>query len=73
MEDEVKPLYWESSYEIALSLIRYYPDFDVEKVGIAQLAEMVIRLPGFSDDPAMANDAILTDILREWYEETNGS
>lgn len=73
MGSDARPLYWESSYEIVLSLMQHYPDFDVESVGIEQLAQMVVTLPGFADDPAMANQGILTDILREWYEETDGS
>ena len=26
-------------------------------------------LPGFSDDPELANDAILEAIFQEWFEE----
>jgi len=29
----------------------------------------IIDLPGFADDPKLAHDALLSDILREWYEE----
>ena len=64
------PLYWEATYEIVLALRTNYPDFDVESVGMAQLMEMIVQLPNFADDPAMVNDGILEDILREWYEET---
>jgi Fe-S-cluster formation regulator IscX/YfhJ len=31
----------------------------------------VIGLPDFVDDPALGNDATLTAILREWFEERN--
>ena len=64
-------LNWESSYEIVLQLIEEYPDVDVNTVGIEQLNEWIIALPNFVDDPALANEGILNDILREWYEEVN--
>lgn len=65
------PLYWESSYAIALNLIQAHPDIDVETVGTHQLYEWVINLANFADDPDLVSDDILKDILREWYEEIN--
>jgi FeS assembly protein IscX len=67
----VNPLYWDSSYEIALRLIDAFPDVDVETVGMEQLYQWIIALPEFADDPSMANEGILNDILREWYEEVS--
>lgn len=64
-----KSLYWDASYEIVLALIDAYPDVDVDSVGIQQLYQMVIGLPDFADEPSLANDSILNDLLREWYEE----
>lgn len=62
-------LYWEDTYGIVLDLIETYPDVDIETIGIQQLYEWIIALPDFADDPVIVNDGILTDILREWYEE----
>jgi len=28
-----------------------------------------VALPGFDDDPQLANDAVLAAIYQEWYEE----
>lgn len=64
-------LYWESSYEIVLSLRDAYPDADLDILGLEQLFHYIVTLPGFSDDPALANEGILMGILREWYEEVN--
>ncbi len=64
-------LYWESSYEIVLALVERYPDADLETVGLDQLCRWIVNLPEFADDPALANDGILNDILREWYEEVS--
>lgn len=65
------PLYWDSSYGIVLSLMEAHPGVDVETVGVEQLFQWIIALPDFRDDPGLANDGMLTDILREWYEEVD--
>ena len=64
------PLYWDASYEIVLALMDAHPQFDVDSVGMQQLYQMIISLPNFADDPALVNEGILNDILREWYEES---
>jgi FeS assembly protein IscX len=74
MSDNTSPsskLYWDSSYEIVLGLIGSYPEVDVEQIGLDQLYQLIIALPNFADDPALANEGILNEILREWYEEVN--
>ena len=63
------PLYWDASYEIVLALMEAHPDISIESVGTQQLNQMILDLPNFADDPALVNDGILNDILREWYEE----
>jgi FeS assembly protein IscX len=62
-------LYWDSSYEIVLTLMETYPDADLESLTLGELNQRIVNLPGFADDPAWANDAILKAILRDWYEE----
>ena len=66
-----KPLYWDASYEIVLELMSRYPDVDIETVGLRELNDLIVNLPSFLDDPMLANDKLLNDILREWYEESN--
>ncbi|MHB8626555.1 MAG: Fe-S cluster assembly protein IscX [Aggregatilineales bacterium] len=65
------PLWWESSYEIAQRLMAIHPQVHADDVGLQQVFDWVIALPEFADDPALVNDGILQDILREWYEESN--
>jgi FeS assembly protein IscX len=48
-----------------------HPEADVEMVGVDQLYQWIIALPQFVDDPNLVTEAILNDILREWYEEVN--
>lgn len=64
------PLYWDASYEIVLTLMEVYPDIDLDSVGLEQLNRMILELSNFMDEPALVNDGILNDILREWYEES---
>ena len=70
MDDEqIQPLYWEPTYEIVLALIQTYPNFDIESIGMKQLKDMIVALPNFADDPGVASEEILRDILNVWYEE----
>lgn len=64
-------LYWDATYEIVMGLREQHPDADLEALGVGQLYQWILALPGFADDPALVNDSILNEILREWYEETN--
>jgi FeS assembly protein IscX len=64
-------LYWDNEYEIVLSLMEHHANVVVDDVGVEALYQMVIALPNFADDPLLANEGILMDILREWYEESN--
>lgn len=65
----VSELYWDASYEIVLALMETYPDVDLETITLDDLGRRIVGLPGFADDPSLANDAILSAILRDWYEE----
>ena len=62
-------LYWDATYEIVLSLTTTYPDVEIDTIGLNQLFQYVTTLPNFVDDPRLANEEILNEILREWYEE----
>lgn len=62
-------LYWDATYAIAIALIERHPTLSPEEVGLEQLAQLVQALPGFRDDPGLANERILMDIQITWYEE----
>lgn len=64
-------LHWDASYALVRALMAAHPDVDLETVGIDQLYHWVIALPNFADDPALAHEALLEQLLREWYEEAN--
>ena len=62
-------LYWDASYEIVLALMAAYPDRNLDELGLNELGGLISNLPAFADDPDLVNDAILKEILRDWYEE----
>ncbi|MBX3062504.1 MAG: Fe-S cluster assembly protein IscX [Anaerolineae bacterium] len=61
---------WDASYEIIRALQHTYPAIDLDSIGLKQLKEMIVALPNFVDDPSLAHDGLLREILREWYEES---
>jgi FeS assembly protein IscX len=64
-------LYWDATYEIVLALRENYPNEDVDRVGLEALFQYIVTLPNFADDLEIANEGILNEILRVWYEEVN--
>jgi len=67
-----KALYWDNTYELVQALEAAHPALDLEQMRLAELYRYVVALPQFADDPSLANDGILKDLLREWYEESLG-
>jgi FeS assembly protein IscX len=64
-------LIWENSYAIALALRKLFPTIQLEDVSLNMIYHWTISLNGFEDDPALANDDILSAIYQEWFEEVN--
>jgi FeS assembly protein IscX len=62
-------LTWETSYAIALELMRVHREAELEDVTLQQIYEWTLKLQDFEDDPALCNDEILSSIFQEWYEE----
>jgi FeS assembly protein IscX len=63
-------LYWDSTYAIVLALMESYPNQRPVDTGLEELVTLVTALPGFEDDPSLATEQILYDILTVWYEES---
>ncbi|KAA3660330.1 MAG: Fe-S assembly protein IscX [Chloroflexi bacterium] len=70
-ENNQLELYWESTYAVAMALIEMYPNTNPEEVGLSQMTDMILSLPGFSDDPSMVTERILLDIQIVWFEEAS--
>ena len=62
------PLYWDASYAVALRLQQAHPGADLEGVSLEMIYNWVLELPGFADEPELANDELLTAIYQDWYE-----
>ncbi len=62
-------LTWDDSYAIALSLRQRFPSIDLEEVSLNMIYRWTVALPGFDDDPQLANDSVLAAIYQEWFEE----
>lgn len=69
MTEREPELFWDSTYAIVVSLMEHHPRRRPDDVGLEELAALVEALPGFQDDPALANERLLLDILTVWYEE----
>jgi FeS assembly protein IscX len=50
-------------------LMELYPTLDLETLGLQQLLDMILNLPEFVDDPRLASDSLLNEILIDWLEE----
>jgi FeS assembly protein IscX len=64
-------LTWDDSYAIARALRELHPQVNLESVSLGMIYEWTKALPEFQDDPELANDAILSAIYLEWFEEVN--
>jgi FeS assembly protein IscX len=64
-------LTWDDSYSIALELLRRHPHKNIEEISLNDIYRWTLELPGFQDDPELANDSILMAIYQEWFEEVN--
>ena len=62
------PIYWDGSFAAAVRLRQERPQVDLEAVSLEMIYNWVVALPEFADDPELANDELLLDIYREWYE-----
>lgn len=60
---------WEDSFAIAQELLKSHPDINLEDVSLMMIFHWTLDLPGFVDDPELANDSILAAIYQELYEE----
>jgi FeS assembly protein IscX len=69
MLEDGPELYWDSTYAVAVALLAAHPDIRPDTIGLDQLQQLVLDLPGFMDDPALANERILMDIQITWFEE----
>ena len=68
-EDLNTALYWDSTFAIAVALLESYPQENPADIGLQQLFDLAINLPGFNDDQETVSERTLLDIQMTWYEE----
>ncbi len=61
-------LKWIDSEELALALLKKYPDVDPLAVRFADLRQWVCALEEFGDDPKKSNEAKLEAVQMSWDE-----
>ena len=66
---DVPALYWDSTYGIAMALIESHPELNPDNVGLEELFNLIEWLPSFADNPELANERLLLDVLATWLEE----
>ena len=64
-------LNWESTYAIALALHAAHPTADLTDVSLNMIYTWTLALADFDDEPALANDEILSAIYQDWFEHLN--
>jgi FeS assembly protein IscX len=52
-------------------LIEAHPGVNLKDVSLQKIYEWTVALPEFADDPALANEELLSAIYQEWFEEVN--
>lgn len=62
-------LIWDASYAIAKALQEIHPNINMEEVSLQSIYQWTLALPGFDDDPELANDEVLMAIYKDWLEE----
>ena len=64
-------LNWESTFAIALALNAAHPEADLTNVSLNMIYAWTMALENFDDEPALANDEILSAIYQDWFEHLN--
>ena len=60
---------WTDINDIAIELSDGHPDRDPLKINFVDLRDLVMALPGFSDDPKHCGEKILEAIQQAWIDE----
>lgn len=63
-----EPLHWHDFGRMVRSLYSAYPDVDPMDLSSAQLFKMILRLPGFADNPDAATEEQLERLQMAWHE-----
>jgi nitrogen fixation NifU-like protein len=71
-EEALQPLHWDDFGRLVRALHTAYPDQDPLDLSVPKLFKMVLKLPGFSDNPDAADEAQLEKLQMAWHEVRAG-
>lgn len=68
-DEELPPLLWHDAEAIAQALYHLDPGQDPMSLGLAELRDRVLALPGFAGRRGQAGERVLEAIQTAWYEQ----
>ena len=71
-EEARQPLHWADFGRMVRALLSAYPDVDPLDQSIAKLFKMVLKLPGFDDNPEAVSEEQLEKLQMAWHEVQSG-
>lgn len=71
-EEVGEPLYWNDFGRMVRALYGAYPDTDPLDLSMAKLFKMILKLPGFADNPEAAGEEQLEKLQMAWHEVRAG-
>lgn len=71
-EEARQPLHWADFGRMVRALNSAYPDVDPLNQSIAKLFKMVLKLPGFDDNPEAVSEEQLEKLQMAWHEVQSG-
>ena len=67
-EEARQPLHWRDFSRMVRALHSAYPDVEPLDLSMAQLFKMILKLPGFDDNPDSAGEEQLEKLQMAWHE-----
>lgn len=71
-EEASQPLHWDDFGRMVRALHTAYPEVDPLDLSMAKLFRMILRLPGFDDNPDDASEEMLEKLQMAWHEIRSG-
>lgn len=71
-EEAREPLHWDDFSRMVRALNSAYPDTDPLDLSTTKLFKVILKLPGFDDNPEVANEEQLEKLQMAWHEVRSG-
>ena len=71
-EEAHEPLHWHDFGRMVRALHGAYPDVDPLDLSMTKLFKMILKLPGFDDDPDAAGEEQLEKLQMAWHQVRTG-